>query len=309
MCVRCSSICTYRRSIFFLIDPEAYLLPTHTTPFPLFRRFFSPSILIPCSPRSVTALHKKKPSPLTYPSSFHSRSSSSTFSLFFLTFIISCYIPTLFVFPSSIPHPPSPPAAIHQHSLSFFHYPNIVLVFYSHPHILLVRFYLPTTFKLICLLPPPIRSHIQKQNLSLPSSHSHALLSPTHNSYSIVIIYLTSLVLSLTHKHSLTSHSNPLFTPFPPISLYHLLCFHKADLGARIIISWLPRLFSILLLRSGFHLRTIFFILHLAVTKQSFHPSRGLHLDLHCHLSTTHWLPSLSRLPRCGRLPTPPSVI
>ena len=175
-----ASICTYRRSIFFFIDPEAYLLPTHTTPFPLFRRFFSPSILIPCSPRSVTALHKKKPSPLTYPSSFHSRSPSSTFSLvFFLTFIISCYIPTLFVFPSSIPHPPpSPPAAIHQHSLSFFHYPNIVLVFYSHPHILLVRFYLPTTFKLICLLPLPIRSHIQKQNLSLPSSHSHALLSP-----------------------------------------------------------------------------------------------------------------------------------
>ena len=137
----------------------------------------------------------------------------------FLTFIISCYIPTLFVFPSSIPHPPSPPAAVHQHSLSFFHYPNIVLVFYSHPHILLVRFYLPTTFKLICLLPLPPSAPTFK-NKTFPSlllTHTHFSPPPTHNSYSIVIIYLTSpLVLSLTHKHSLTSHSNPLFTPFPP---------------------------------------------------------------------------------------------
>jgi len=171
-------ICTYRRSIFFFIDPEAYLLPTHhpLSTLSLFLSSFHPhslqsSICNRAPQKETQSTHLSFILPLSFP--------LEHLLTIFLTFIISCYIPTLFVFPSSIPHPPSPSSSNPStqpllFSLSKY---GIVLVFYSNPHILLVRFYLPTTFKLICLLPPPIRSHIQKQNLSLPS-HSPTSLPP-----------------------------------------------------------------------------------------------------------------------------------
>ncbi|KAG0128029.1 hypothetical protein HOY82DRAFT_580361 [Tuber indicum] len=135
-----------------------------TTPFPLFRCFFPPSILIPCSPRS-----KPSPPPLTYPSSFNS-------------------------------FPPRAPSY-----LSFFHYRNIALVFYSHPHILLNNHKLAPTA--LFYSPAPER---------LPSPHH--LLHPTSGSDETILPSI-SRTPSRSPLPSLNNTLASVALPSPPLRI------------------------------------------------------------------------------------------
>lgn len=162
---------------FFFVDPEAYLLPTHhpLSTLSLFLSSFHPhslqtSICNRAPQKETQSTHLSFILPLSFPLE-HLLS-------IFLTFIISCYIPTSFVFPSSIPHPPPPQQqSINTASPFFiieisFSFSIPILIYYSFAFI-----YPPPLNLFVSCLPPSAPTF---KNKTLPSLLTHTHFSPPH---------------------------------------------------------------------------------------------------------------------------------